>query len=128
VSQLGLICLGGALGTGVRYLTGVLAVHWWGVGFPYGTLAVNLAGAFAIGLVQHLAAVALIPEGLRLFLAVGVLGGMTTYSSFAFETVRLLTLAEWGKAGANLVLTNVLSLGLCWLGIVVGRGATGPAH
>jgi CrcB protein len=128
VTRLVLICIGGALGTGVRYVTGLLAVHWWGVGFPYGTLVVNLAGAFAIGLVQHLAAVALVPEGLRLFIAVGVLGGMTTYSSFAFETVRLMTLAEWGTAGANLVLTNVLCLGLCWLGMLAGRGATGPAN
>jgi CrcB protein len=127
VSRLVLVCVGGALGTGVRYLATALATHWWGLGFPYGTLAVNLAGAFVIGLVQHLAAVTLIPEGLRLFLAAGVLGGMTTYSSFAFETVRLMTLAEWGKVGANLVLTNVLSLALCWLGMLVGRGATGPA-
>ena len=128
MSRLALVCVGGALGTGARYLTGVLVVHWWGIGFPYGTLAVNLVGAFAIGLVQHLAAVALVPEGLRLFLAVGVLGGMTTYSSFAFETVRLLSLAEWGKAGVNLVATNALCLGLCWLGMAIGRVATGPTN
>jgi CrcB protein len=112
----------------VRYLASTLAAQWWGLGFPYGTLAVNLAGAFAIGLVQHLAATATVPEGLRLFLAAGVLGGMTTYSAFAFETVRLMTLAEWSKAGANVLLTNGLCLGLCWLGMAVGRAATGPAN
>ena len=98
MSQFALICVGGAVGTGVRYLTGLLAVHWLGAGFPYGTLAVNLAGAFLIGLAQQLAG-ALIPEAVRLFLVVGVLGGMTTYSAFTFETVRLI---EEGEAVAAL--------------------------
>ena len=115
MSQFALICVGGAAGTGVRHLAGLLAVHWLGAGFPYGTLAVNLAGAFLIGLVQQLAG-ALIPEPVRLFLVVGVLGGMTTYSAFTYETVHLMTLAEWGKAWANLVVTTGLCLGLCWLG------------
>jgi fluoride exporter len=126
VSQFALICVGGALGTGVRHLTGVLAVHWLGTGFPFGTLAVNFAGAFLIGLVQQIAA-GVIAEELRLFLVVGVLGGMTTYSAFAYETVRLMTLGEWGKAWTNLVITNCLCLALCWLGMAVGRIATGPS-
>ena len=126
MSQFALICVGGAVGTGVRYLAGLLAVHWLGPGFPYGTLAVNLAGAFLIGLTQGLAG-ALIPEALRLVLVVGVLGGMTTYSAFAYETVRLMTLAEWGKAGTNLVVTTGLCLVLCWLGMAAGRVATGPS-
>jgi CrcB protein len=128
VGHLALICVGGALGTCTRYLAGVLAVHWLGMGFPYGTLAVNVAGAFLIGLVQHLAAAALVPEGLRLFLAVGVLGGMTTFSSFSYETVRLMSVDAWGKAWANLVVTNGLCLVLCWLGMTVGRAATGPPN
>jgi CrcB protein len=127
LSRLVLVCAGGALGSGLRYLTGVLAIHWLGAGFPYGTLAVNLVGAFLIGLVQQLAA-GLIPEGARLFLVVGVLGGMTTYSAFAYETVRLMTLTEWGKAWANLLVTTVLSLALCWLGIAAGRAVTGPTN
>ena len=126
MDRLGLVCAGGALGSGLRYLTGLLAMHWLGPGFPYGTLAVNLVGAFLIGLVQQLAA-GLIPESARLFLVVGVLGGMTTYSAFAYETVRLMTLMEWGKAGANLLVTTALSLALCWLGIAAGRAITGPA-
>ena len=127
MSRVVLICVGGAVGTGVRYLAGVLAVHWLGAGFPYGTLAVNLAGAFLIGLVQGLA-LGLIPEGLRLFLVVGVLGGMTTYSAFSYETVRLMTLGAWGKASANLALTNCLCLGLCWLGLAAARVVTGPSN
>jgi fluoride exporter len=127
VSQFALICVGGAVGTGVRYVTGLLAVHWLGAAFPYGTLAVNLAGAFLIGLVQQLAG-ALIPEAVRLFLVVGVLGGMTTYSAFTYETVRLMTLAEWGKVWTNLAVTTGLCLVLCWLGMAVGRVVTGPSN
>jgi CrcB protein len=124
VSRFALICVGGAVGTGVRHLASLLAVHWLGAGFPYGTLAVNLAGAFLIGFVQQLAG-ALIPEPVRLFLVVGVLGGMTTYSAFTYETVYLMTLAEWGKAWANLVVTTGLCLALCWLGLAAGRLVTG---
>jgi CrcB protein len=127
VRQVVLICVGGGLGTGMRYVAGVLAIHWLGPGFPYGTLGVNLAGAFLIGLVQQFAA-GLIPEAARLFLVVGVLGGMTTYSAFAYETVRLMTLGAWAKAWTNLAVTNCLCLGLCWLGMATGRIFTGPSN
>ena len=120
------ICVGGAMGTGIRYLTGLWAIQGLGAGFPYGTLAVNLAGAFFIGLIQQVAA-SLIPESVRLFLVVGVMGGMTTYSAFTYETVRLMTLAEWGKAWTNVVVTTGLCLALCWLGMAVGRVVTGPS-
>ena len=126
MSRLVWICVGGAVGTGIRYLTGLAAIRWLGVAFPYGTLAVNLAGAFCIGLVQQLAA-GLISEPVRLFLVVGVMGGMTTYSAFTYETVRLMTLAEWGKAWTNVVVTTGLCLVLCWLGMAAGRVVTGPS-
>ena len=121
-----LICIGGAAGTGIRYLVGLLAISWLGAGFPFGTLAVNLAGAFLIGLIQQLAA-SVIPETTRLFLVVGVMGGMTTYSAFTYETLRLMTLAEWGKAWTNVVVTTGLCLALCWLGMAAGRVVVGPS-
>jgi fluoride exporter len=126
LSRFVLICIGGAVGTGIRYATGLLAISWMGTGFPYGTLAVNLAGAFCIGLIQQLAG-SVFPEPARLFLVVGVMGGMTTYSAFTYETVRLMTLAEWGKAWTNVVVTTGLCLALCWLGMAVGRVVTGPS-
>ena len=125
MTRLVLVCAGGAVGSGLRYLTGMLAVHWLGAGFPYGTLAVNLVGAFLIGFLQQFAG-GLIPEETRLLLVVGMLGGLTTYSAFAYETVRLMSLAEWAKAWANVTVTTVLSLALCWLGMAVGRVFTGP--
>jgi len=127
MGQVLMISLGGALGTGVRYLTAMLAIRWLGGDFPYGTLAVNLTGAFLIGLVQELAAITLlIPESLRLFIVAGILGGMTTYSAFAYETARLMSLGAWGKASTNVLATNILCLVLCWLGMAVARFLGAP--
>jgi CrcB protein len=117
-----LICLGGAIGTGARYLTAVVAARWFGTEFPYGTLIVNLAGAFVVGLVHQLGTEALwIPDGPRLFLTTGMMGGLTTYSAFSYETVRLMESGAWPQAGINVLVTTVVSLGLCFLGIAAGR-------
>jgi CrcB protein len=90
--------------------------------FPYGTLIVNLAGCFVIGLVQQLATEALlVPEPLRLFLAVGVMGGLTTYSAFSYETVRLMQVGAWHLALVNVAGTTTACIALCLLGIVTGR-------
>jgi CrcB protein len=117
-----LITLGGAIGTLVRYLTSVAAARWLGADFPYGTLIVNLSGAFIIGLVQQLGTEALvISDDLRLFLTTGILGGLTTYSTFSYETVRLLEVGASSQAWINVSVTTVLCLGLCFLGMSVGR-------
>jgi CrcB protein len=116
------ICLGGAIGTGLRYLAASLAVRWLGVDFPYGTLIVNVVGSFLIGLIQQVGATSLlIPETTRLFLTVGIMGGLTTYSSFSYETLRLAQIGAWGQAWINVLVTTAVCLGVCFLGIVVGR-------
>ena len=118
-----LICLGGSIGSGARYLTGLVAAQWFGSEFPYGTLIVNLAGAFIIGLVQQLGTEALlIPDNVRLFLTTGMMGGLTTYSTFSYETVRLMENNAWSQAWINIFVTTVICLSLCFLGIAVGRG------
>lgn len=117
-----LIGLGGAIGSMLRYVTSVLAARWLGTEFPYGTLVVNLAGAFAIGLVQEIGVGSvLISDGTRLFLTAGMMGGLTTYSAFSYETVRLMEANAWHQAWVNVVVTTVISLGLCFAGIAVGR-------
>src|ERR1043165_3226637 len=89
------VCLGGAIGSGARYLVSVWALEALGAGFPYATLAVNAVGSFLICLVMELAISAqLIPQTLALFLVTGVLGGFTTYSAFDYETFR------YAQAGA----------------------------
>jgi CrcB protein len=116
-----LICCGGAVGTGARYLLGGLAARWLGPDFPHGTLIINVLGSFLIGVVQQLAlTTGWIPETLRLVLAVGVLGGFTTYSSFSYETVRLIETGSWMTATSYVVLTTALCLGGCLAGLAVG--------
>jgi len=117
-----LICLGGAAGTAARYGVNVIAARWLGLEFPFGTLAVNVLGSFLIGLVQQVALEStLISETARLALAVGVLGGFTTYSSFSYETVRLAGTGAWATAALNVVATTALCLAGCGLGLAAGR-------
>ena len=111
-----LVCGAGALGCGVRYLISL----WIGSReFPYATLAVNVAGSFAIALVLELSIrIAGFPPNLRLALATGFLGGLTTYSSFNHESTALL---QGGQ-----VLRGLLYLGATVLGCF-GAGLLGLA-
>jgi fluoride exporter len=122
VTRLVLVALGGALGSVLRYLVANAALVWMGPTFPWGTLAVNLVGSFLIGLVQSLAVESLaISEEARLFLATGVMGGLTTYSAFSYETVRLAETGAWPQAWANVLVTTAACLALCLLGLTTGR-------
>ena len=117
-----LVGLGGAIGSVLRYLTSVLAAHWLGDQFPYGTMAVNLVGAFVIGFVQQIGTDALlISDDLRIFLTTGMMGGLTTYSTFSYETVRLMETGAWTSAWVNIAVTTALAIGLCFLGMAAGR-------
>lgn len=122
MERLLLIALGGAIGTALRYVTSILAARWFGAEFPYGTLIVNLSGAFVIGLVQEVGTAGLlIPDNVRLFLTTGMMGGLTTYSTFSYETVRLMEVNSWHQAWINIFVTTVICLSLCFLGIAAGR-------
>ena len=117
-----LICLGGAIGTGLRYVTAGLAARWIGADFPYGTLIVNVVGSFLIGLIQQVGTTSLlISDTTRLFLAAGIMGGLTTYSSFSYETLRLAETGAWSQAWINVLLTTAVCLSVCFLGIAAGR-------
>lgn len=117
-----LVALGGAMGSVMRYVTSTLAALWFGVEFPYGTLIVNLSGAFVIGLVQEVGRDALlIPDSVRIFLTTGMMGGLTTYSTFSYETVRLMEAGAWHQAWINIIITTAICLCLCFLGIASGR-------
>ncbi|MBM4063808.1 MAG: fluoride efflux transporter CrcB [Planctomycetes bacterium] len=120
------ICLGGAAGTGARYLLGGWVLHWLGPGFPWGTLAVNVLGSFLLGALMHLG---LVVEGfspaLRLTLTTGVMGGFTTYSTFSYETLRQLQVGAYGQALLNVGATVVTCLLACYLGLVLARALAG---
>lgn len=120
------VCLAGAIGTGMRHLVGVWAGNRFGVSFPFGTLIVNLAGSFLIGLVSAIAlAVASFPPTLRLVITTGFLGGFTTYSSFNHETMRLFEEGARAYAALNLGITVVGSLIAGLLGLALGRALAG---
>ena len=86
-----LVALGGAIGASMRYLVGRWAIETMGAGLPFGTWIVNIAGSFAMGLlVGWLAKTDSGGEHLRLLLAVGVLGGFTTFSSFSLEVFNMI--------------------------------------
>ena len=117
-----LVALGGALGSVTRYLTALLAARWLGTDFPWGTLAVNVVGAFLIGVIHELGSEGLrmSPEA-RLFLATGVMGGLTTYSAFSYETARLMEGQAWVTAGIYVVATTTACVALCFLGFAAAR-------
>jgi fluoride exporter len=116
------VAVGGAVGSVLRYLTSGLAARWLGLDFPYGTLIVNVTGSLLIGVVQALAKdAAVVPEPARLFLSAGVMGGFTTYSAFSYETMRLVEMDAIGRALVNVVVTTLVCLGVCALGMAAGR-------
>lgn len=115
------ICLGGATGTGARYLIALWAAQRFGSSFPYGTLIVNLVGCFVIAGVMHVAAALSWPATLRSAITIGFIGGLTTYSSFNYETSRLLEEGAIGSASFNAVATIVGAFAAGWLGTVCAR-------
>jgi len=113
------VALGGALGSVARYACSIGAARWLGATFPWGTLLVNVAGSFTIGLLAALLTADGRPalgSDARAFLMIGVLGGFTTFSSFSLETLTLARAGALGAAGANVALSLVLCLGGVWLG------------
>src|SRR5574342_305604 len=102
MDRLAWVCLGSALGGGARYLLSLAALRLLGPSFPYGTLVVNLVGSFLLGLLMHLALeTTLVSPSLRIFLTTGVLGGLTTYSTFNYETLSLASEGDWQLAVIN---------------------------
>lgn len=120
------VCLAGALGTGARYLINIWAGQRLGASFPYGTFIVNLAGCFLIGVVVQTALnLASFSPTLRVALITGFLGGLTTYSTFAFETTSLAQEGAIGAALLNFGLTSVACFAAVLLGTALAQKLTG---
>ena len=116
------ICLGGAVGTGARYLLSGWLLRAAGPGFPWGTLAVNVIGSFLLGLIMQVAvATDLLSPTLRLTLTTGVMGGFTTYSTFNYETLQYLQQNDWLMGSLNLAVTVVACLAAGTFGLLAGR-------
>jgi len=117
-----LVFVGGGLGASARYWLGGLFHERYGSDFPYGTLFVNLVGCFLIGvLMATLEERFLGSPQLRIFLAIGILGGFTTFSSFSYETIAMLRDGEFLYATLNVALSVATCLAGTWLGVQVGK-------
>ena len=122
MKQVLLVFIGGGLGSAARYgLSGV--VHrTMGSQFPYGTMTVNVLGCFLIGFLLSLSTDrSVISPDLRLFLALGLLGGFTTFSSFSYETIQLFRDGQNFNALVNVFSTTLICLSGTWIGSVVGK-------
>ena len=117
-----MIAIFGALGCVSRYYLSGWTYEKLGWGFPWGTLSVNVAGAFIIGLIMELGLRgALIPASLRIALVTGFLGGLTTFSTFSYETFKLLETGRFLVAFSNVIISISVCLLFTWLGIVVAK-------
>ena len=119
------ICLAGAAGTGARYLIALWAAQRFGSSFPFGTLIVNVAGCFGIAAVMHAASTLSWSPTVRSAITIGFIGGLTTYSSFNYETTRLMEEGATGAAVFNATATLVGAFAAGWLGMVCARQLIG---
>ena len=116
------IGLGGFLGANARFWLGRAIVERYGGAFPWGTLFINLTGAFLIGVIAELLLLRQDDDpAWRLFLLVGLLGGYTTFSSYALEIVAMMRSDQLWRAMAYLAVSNVVGIALCFLGVSLAR-------
>ncbi|MCW2392236.1 fluoride efflux transporter CrcB [Sphingobium sp. B11D3A] len=122
-----LVMIGGAIGAALRYQLGGASLRIMGPGYPWGTLAANVLGGLAMGLVAGwLAARYQGQQGeqIRLLVAVGVLGGFTTFSAFSLETMLMIERGEALNALGYVLLSVAASIGALALGLTLMRSAT----
>lgn len=115
--------LGGCLGSILRYLmVNEVGRHCSGSSFPFGTLAVNMIGCFAIAFIGECGAGrAFLTAEMRLFIFVGILGGFTTFSAFGYETFYFLKTSQWALAFLNVGAQVLLGMAAVLLGYLAGR-------
>ena len=122
MDRLILVAVGGALGSSLRYAANLYAQRAGQTAFPWATFGVNVSGCFLIGLLAVFADErAWLGPNARLFLLAGVLGGYTTFSSFGYETVKLVGGGALSAAVLNVAGQVVLGLAAVWLGMAAAR-------
>ena len=122
MSKILIIGIGGSIGAVLRYLISGYVQHLTkSIGFPYGTLFVNIFGCFLIGLLFYLSnSHSAFSSQTRSLLFIGILGSFTTFSTFGNETMNLFNESDTLLASANIVAHIVLGLGAVWLGRISG--------
>ena len=110
--------IGGFIGASLRYIISINSPKLFGTQLPYGTLLVNILGGLLIGFIMELSLMTdFISPNLRLFLTTGIMGGLTTFSTFSYETITLLSGGMYILGTLNTCLNLFLSLG----GVLVGK-------
>ncbi len=117
-----LVAIGGAAGSVLRYAANRLAAHYLGPDTVVGIFAVNILGSFALGFLatafmQRFS----LPIELRAMATVGLLGGFTTFSTLAYDGVRLLSNGEYARAGISVAANVIIGLAAAWLGVIAAR-------
>ncbi|TDK38669.1 fluoride efflux transporter CrcB [Rhizobium deserti] len=122
MNNLALVAFGGAAGSVCRYLVGLWTLRQFGANFPWGTLAVNVVGSFAIGVLAELITRRFdaSPE-MRLLLITGFLGGFTTFSAFSLDVIALFERGSVTAAGGYVVASVAISLCAVFAGLALGR-------
>jgi fluoride exporter len=121
------IAVGGALGSMARYWFTGVAARLFGETFPWGTLLINIVGSLVIGFFATLTgpgARYAVDPNIRLFVAVGICGGFTTFSAFSLQTMVLMQEGEWLAAGAYIVASVVVCLVAVWAGYALAQQMT----
>ena len=113
---------GGFAGAVARYLLGGWMTSWLGPGFPYATFVINVTGSFVLGLLMGMLEGHVVSPIVPLSMAVGFLGAYTTFSTFSYETLRLLEDGSFLLAGVNVVGSVLVGLFSAMLGLAAGRG------
>lgn len=117
-----IVFLGAGIGGAMRHGVNVAALRLVGAGFPWGTLAINIAGSFAMGVIaEYFALKSGLPQHWRLFLTTGVLGGFTTFSAFSLEVALLYERGELMAAGLYMLGSAVLAVAGLFAGLYVIR-------
>ncbi len=111
------VALGGSIGAVLRYLISILMLQVFGSGFPFGTLIVNILGSFLMGVVYALGQVSEVSPEIKAFIGVGMLGALTTFSTFSNESLLLMQEGYLVKA----ILNVVVNVGVCIFVVYLGQ-------
>ena len=118
-----IVFIGAGIGGALRHGVNVGAARYFGFGFPYGTLIVNIVGSFVMGLFAgYFAFRPGVPQHLRLFLTTGILGGFTTFSSFSLDTALLIERHSFGLAAGYMVGSVAAGVSALFFGLALFRG------
>lgn len=121
LSRILIVGLGGFLGTALRCIISTVTAKYFG-DFPIGTLIVNVLGGFTMGFIMEAStSIWPISANARIFLTTGIMGGLTTFSTFSYETVSFFSDGEYLMGGMNAGLNLFFALFACWLGKIVAQ-------